>query len=123
MPDLAPIHHVKIPVSDVRASAEWYQRVLGLKVAIDFTEDGELRGVALEAPDGSTPIALRHDPGRAAALSGFDVVAQASDAEDLLRTASTPGSTIWPPSTRSTAASSQATTVAPSSSASTTPTG
>lgn len=75
MPDLAPIHHVKIPVSDVRASSQWYQRVLGLEVTIEFTEDGELRGVALGAPDGTTQIALRHDPERAAALSGFDLVA------------------------------------------------
>ncbi|OHV39783.1 glyoxalase [Parafrankia soli] len=75
MPDLAPIHHVKIPVSDVRASSEWYLRVLGLEVVIEFTEDGELRGVALGTPDGTTQIALRHDPERAAALSGFDLVA------------------------------------------------
>jgi catechol 2,3-dioxygenase-like lactoylglutathione lyase family enzyme len=75
MPDLAPIHHVKIPVSDVRASTQWYQRVLGLEVAIEFTEDDELRGVALEAGDGTARIALRHDPERAAALSGFDLVA------------------------------------------------
>jgi catechol 2,3-dioxygenase-like lactoylglutathione lyase family enzyme len=39
MLDLAPIHHVKIPVSDVRASTDWYQRVLGLAVAIEFTEE------------------------------------------------------------------------------------
>ena len=32
MPDLAPIHHVKIPVSDVRVSSEWYLRALGLDV-------------------------------------------------------------------------------------------
>ena len=75
MPDLAPIHHVKIPVSDVRVSTDWYLRVLGLEVTIEFTEDGELRGVALNTPDGTTPIALRHDPERAAALSGFDLVA------------------------------------------------
>jgi len=75
MPDLVSIHHVKIPVSDVRASSEWYQRVLGLEVAIEFIEDGELRGVALDAPDGGTPIALRHEPERAAALAGFDLVA------------------------------------------------
>ena len=75
MPELATIHHVKIPVSDVRASTEWYLRVLGLEVAIEFTEDGELRGVALKAPNGTASIALRHDPERAAALSGFDLVA------------------------------------------------
>lgn len=75
MPDLGPIHHVKIPVSDVGASTEWYLRVLGLEVAIEFIEDGELRGVALMAPDGTTSIALRHDPDRAEALYGFDLVA------------------------------------------------
>jgi catechol 2,3-dioxygenase-like lactoylglutathione lyase family enzyme len=75
VPDLGPIHHVKIPVSDVRASSEWYLRVLGLQVAIEFVEDGELRGVALTAPGGSASIALRHDPERAAALAGFDLVA------------------------------------------------
>ena len=67
MPDLAPIHHVKIPVSDVRVSAEWYERALGLEVAIEFVEDGELRGVALNAPGGNTSIALRQDAERAAA--------------------------------------------------------
>src|ERR1019366_1188622 len=75
MPDLAPIHPGKIPVSDGRVSTAWYRRVLGLEVAIEFTEDSELRGAALKAPDGTTPIALRHDPERAAALSGFDLVA------------------------------------------------
>lgn len=75
MPALAAVHHVKIPVSDVAISTEWYRRVLGLEVAIEFTEDGEVRGVALGAPGGTPSIALRHDPGRAAALSGFDLVA------------------------------------------------
>lgn len=82
MPDLAPIHHVKIPVSDVRASTDWYCRVLGLEVAIEFTEDDELRGVALKAPDGTTQIALRLDPERAAALSGFDMVALGVPTQD-----------------------------------------
>jgi catechol 2,3-dioxygenase-like lactoylglutathione lyase family enzyme len=75
VPELGPIHHVKIPVSNVRASIDWYRQVLGLQVAIEFAEAGELRGAALEAPDGTTPIALRHDPERAAALAGFDLVA------------------------------------------------
>lgn len=85
MPDLAPIHHVKIPVSDVHASCEWYQRVLGFAMAIEFVEDGELRGVALAAPDGTTQIALRHDPVRAAALAGFDLVAIGVPTRDGVR--------------------------------------
>lgn len=75
MPELASFHHVKLPVSDVRASSEWYQRVLGLAVDIEFVEDGELRGIALTDSTGTAHIALRHDPERAAALSGFDLVA------------------------------------------------
>lgn len=75
MPELAPIHHVKIPVSDVRASIDWYLRVFGLEVAIEFVEEGELRGAALATAHGTTSIALRLDPVRAAALSGFDLVA------------------------------------------------
>lgn len=85
MPDLAPIHHVKIPVSDVQASCEWYQLVLGFAVAIEFVEGGELRGVALKSPDGSTQVALRHDPDRAAALAGFDLVALGVPSRDGVR--------------------------------------
>ena len=85
MPDLAAIHHVKIPVSDVGASIEWYVRVLGLEVAIEFIEDGELRGVALNAPHSNTSIALRHDAERAATLSGFDLVALGVPTRDGVR--------------------------------------
>ncbi len=85
MPDLAAIHHVKIPVSDVRVSSDWYQRVLGLGVAIEFTEDGVLRGVALDREGGDTSIALRQDPERAAALSGFDLLAIGVPTRDGVR--------------------------------------
>jgi catechol 2,3-dioxygenase-like lactoylglutathione lyase family enzyme len=70
-------HHVKLPVSDVPRSRDWYQRVLGLVTEIDFVEDGRLMGVALRTPDGSVRLALRLDPARAAALSGFDPIALA----------------------------------------------
>ncbi|MER5625534.1 VOC family protein [Streptosporangium sp. NPDC002544] len=39
-------HHVKLPVSSVHKSLEWYRRLLGPEVAIEFVEDGVLRGVA-----------------------------------------------------------------------------
>jgi catechol 2,3-dioxygenase-like lactoylglutathione lyase family enzyme len=75
VPDLAATHHVKLPVSDLRASSQWYRRVLLLEVEIEFMEEGELRGVALMDPTGTARIALRLDAERAAALSGFDLVA------------------------------------------------
>ena len=72
---IAGIHHIKLPVSDVARSRAWYQRVLGFQTEIEFVEDGEIMGVAIRR-DGCQPqIALRHDPDRARALSGFDAVA------------------------------------------------
>lgn len=40
MTRLAGIHHVKLPVSDVVASRDWYQRTLGLELDIEFVEEG-----------------------------------------------------------------------------------
>ncbi len=72
---ISGIHHVKLPVSDVRRSRDWYQRVLGFATVIEFLEDGEVAGVAI-GHDGCQPqIALRHDPERARILAGFDAVA------------------------------------------------
>ena len=70
-------HHVKLPVADVFRSRDWYRRVLGFEVAVEFVEDGVVAGLALRDPSGSVRLAVRHDPARAAVLSGFDPVALA----------------------------------------------
>ena len=75
MPDLASFHHVKLPVSDLQESREWFERVLGLEVEIEFVEAGELRGLALVDRTGTVRLALRLDAQRAQALSGFDLLA------------------------------------------------
>jgi catechol 2,3-dioxygenase-like lactoylglutathione lyase family enzyme len=75
MSALSGFHHVKLPVSDVARSRDWYVRVLGLQVVIEFVEDDVLMGVALGDTAQGLSIALRHDPVRAAALSGFDAMA------------------------------------------------
>ena len=72
---LAGFHHVKLPVSDLPRSRDWYARVLGLQTHIEFAESGVVMGVAMRDPGGTLDLALRHDPARAAALSGFDLVA------------------------------------------------
>src|SRR5919199_592715 len=59
MASLSGFHHVKLPVSDVDRSRQWYERTLGLTTDIEFIEDGVLQGVAL-AGSGSSSIALRH---------------------------------------------------------------
>ncbi len=82
MSSFAHFHHVKLPVSDLQASRGWYQSVLGFQVEIEFAENGELRGLALADPDHALSLALRLDPERAAALSGFDPVALAVPTRD-----------------------------------------
>jgi catechol 2,3-dioxygenase-like lactoylglutathione lyase family enzyme len=72
---LAGFHHVKLPVADLPRSRDWYARVLGLQTHIEFAESGVVMGVAMRDPGGTLDLALRHDPARAAALSGFDPVA------------------------------------------------
>ena len=76
MTELVGFHHVKLPVSDIERSREWYERVLGLTVDIEFVEDATVQGLAL-AGAGTVSIALRVDPARAAAMSGFDAMALA----------------------------------------------
>ena len=47
MPDICGFHHVKLPVTDVARSRDWFCRVLGFEPEIDFVEDGVLMGVGL----------------------------------------------------------------------------
>jgi catechol 2,3-dioxygenase-like lactoylglutathione lyase family enzyme len=81
------IHHVKFPVSDLARSREWYERVLGLNVEVEFPDDdGVVRGVAGRL--GEVPVALRVQEKAAAGLAGFDPVcfsiADRQAAEDWL---------------------------------------
>lgn len=82
MAALRGIHHVKLPVADIARSREWYQRVLGFVVDIEFVEDGVVMGLALRDPGGTVGLALRHDPARAAVLAGFDPLALAVPTRD-----------------------------------------
>lgn len=76
-PSIIGVHHVKFPVSDLQRSRDWYERVLGLHVLVDFPDgDGVVRGLAGLLP-GPPPIAvaLREHPTAAADSSGFDLSA------------------------------------------------
>jgi catechol 2,3-dioxygenase-like lactoylglutathione lyase family enzyme len=74
-PALAGIHHLKLPVTDLTRSAEWYRSRLGYRVLIEFVEQGKLMGYGLEHPHGGPPLGLRLDPARARAAAGFDYFA------------------------------------------------
>jgi catechol 2,3-dioxygenase-like lactoylglutathione lyase family enzyme len=76
MPDITGIHHVKIPVSDLDRSREWYERVLGLEPHLYFEDsDGVIRGVEMRRTGCEPAVALRVVPEKASSLAGHDPVA------------------------------------------------
>ena len=74
-PALAGIHHVKLPVTDLARSREWYQSRLGYQLQMEFVEQGRLMGYALAHPNGGPQLGLRLSPERARAAAGFDYFA------------------------------------------------
>jgi catechol 2,3-dioxygenase-like lactoylglutathione lyase family enzyme len=71
-PALAGVHHLKLPVSDLNRSRDWYQSRLGYEVLIEFVEQGRLMGYSMLHPNGGPQLALRLDPERAVVAAGFD---------------------------------------------------
>lgn len=81
-PRLSGIHHVKIPVTDLTRSIDWYTAVFGFEVTMEFAdaEDGVVRGVAGTLPGlGETQLTLRVNPQAAEGCRGFDPVSFAVD--------------------------------------------
>jgi catechol 2,3-dioxygenase-like lactoylglutathione lyase family enzyme len=74
-PALAGIHHLKLPVTDLNRSRDWYVSRLGYQLQMEFVEQGRLMGVALSHPNGGPDLALRLDPERCRAAAGFDYFA------------------------------------------------
>ena len=74
-PILAGIHHLKLPVTDLARSLEWYRSRLGYQLQIEFVEQGTLMGCAMTHPAGGPDLALRLEPDRARAAAGFDYFA------------------------------------------------
>lgn len=72
IPKLAGVHHLKLPVSDLDRSIQWYGTRLGYQVAIEFHDHGRRTGVAMTHPDGGPDLALNDNPDRAKASAGFD---------------------------------------------------
>jgi catechol 2,3-dioxygenase-like lactoylglutathione lyase family enzyme len=79
--DLAAIHHVTLPVSDLARSCDWYARAFGFIALDDASNGGE---ITLVHPSAPIEVVLRHDPTRARAMAGFDALAfTAATIDDL----------------------------------------
>lgn len=85
--ELAGIHHVKIPVTDLARSLQWYRQVFGLRPIMQFPEaDGVVRGFAGEIPGLSpTLVSFRVNAAAAEGNRGFDPVSFAVRSHDDLR--------------------------------------
>jgi catechol 2,3-dioxygenase-like lactoylglutathione lyase family enzyme len=74
IPKFLGIHHVRVPVTDVDVSRNWYREVLGLVPVLDYEEEDGLAGVVLAHEPGMT-VGLHRDAARARALRGFCILA------------------------------------------------
>jgi nucleotide-binding universal stress UspA family protein/catechol 2,3-dioxygenase-like lactoylglutathione lyase family enzyme len=72
-PTMVGLHHVRVPVSDVLVSRDWYSDVLGFDPMLVSEEETSISGEALLHPSGLV-VGLHTDPGAAAALKGFCVL-------------------------------------------------
>ncbi len=82
VPQIVGLHHVRLPVSNVLVSRDWYLDVLGFECVLVEEEEDRVTGVVLEHPSGVV-IGLHEQPDRASALRGFVVVGLAvSDATE-----------------------------------------
>lgn len=74
---MSKILHVKLPVTDLQRSVDWYAALMDLHLSHEFIEHDEVRGAALRSEEGGFSFALRlreHCEGQPT-LDGFDVVA------------------------------------------------
>lgn len=72
-PVLAGVHHLKLPVADLRRSQQWYESRLGYRLTEEFNDsEGRLAGIGMEHPNGGPPIGFVRNPELAEAAAGFD---------------------------------------------------
>jgi len=79
------IHHVRLPVSDLDRSLQWYGELLGFEKDFPFAQDGIVRGWALKHRLGPVSLALMLDAERARQVSGFAYFSFALPDENSLR--------------------------------------
>ena len=77
-------HHVRLPVSDVMRSRDWYTEVLGFDALLVLEEADRVVGVVVCQPSGPT-LGLHYAPTLARHLDGFCPVALSVDAVDDLK--------------------------------------
>jgi catechol 2,3-dioxygenase-like lactoylglutathione lyase family enzyme len=73
-PTVLGLHHIRLPVSDVLDSRDWYSAIFDFDPCLSFEEEDHLLGVVLIHHSGLT-LGLHHAPERARSLRGFCSIA------------------------------------------------
>jgi catechol 2,3-dioxygenase-like lactoylglutathione lyase family enzyme len=68
------LHHVRLPVSNVMRSRDWYTEVLGFEPSLSVEDEDHVIGIVVDHPSGLM-LGLHYDPALAHALRGFCSVA------------------------------------------------
>ena len=85
VPAIVGLHHVRLPVSDVMRSHDWYIDVFGFEPRLCLEEEDNIVGVVVAHRAGLT-IGLHYEPELARALNGFCSIAfSVGDVDDLTR--------------------------------------
>ncbi|WP_151901807.1 VOC family protein [Tsukamurella tyrosinosolvens] len=83
------IHHLKLPVTDLIGTQQWWDSFLGAKRVTELDhvdpQTGALFGIVLEIPGVHVPIELRLARGPAMAIAGFDPITFAAADREALR--------------------------------------
>jgi catechol 2,3-dioxygenase-like lactoylglutathione lyase family enzyme len=86
-PAVAGLHHLKLPVSDLDTSLDWYRQVFGARhlPRFDHIDDNGARyAVIVAIPGLSAPLELRWAPGAADAMRGIDPIMLAVESSEAL---------------------------------------
>ncbi|MPY80779.1 MAG: hypothetical protein GEV04_20525, partial [Actinophytocola sp.] len=74
-PQLDNVHHLKIPVTDLSRSVDWYGKVFGYRTRWEFPDEhGVLQGVGGEVPGLGCTLAFRVNPLAAEGCRNFDPI-------------------------------------------------
>jgi len=80
-PTVVGLHHVRVPVSDVLASRDWYVETLGLRPILVTEDEDTVTGIVMRHSSGVV-VGLHLAPEQSKALAGFAVIGLAvSDLE------------------------------------------
>jgi catechol 2,3-dioxygenase-like lactoylglutathione lyase family enzyme len=84
-PVVVGLHHVRLPVSAVMRSHDWYIDVFGFEPRLRLEEEDNVVGVVVAHRGGPT-LGLHYAPERARALDGFCSIAlSVGDVDDLVQ--------------------------------------